>query len=418
MCLILLTGSSLAATNVGGNHLSSTTITTGVQGTVHAYNLAGDLVPIAGAQIEARGQSTKKLVSSIQTRADGNFSLQLSPGDYNLTVSAPPPASNISPAFVVGQAFAYITPSILASVQEVNVTLGPQFPERDIGGSSLTDSDGFFNVTVWPYYPLKSYSTTVHVSEGATTSINVDLEPLVSAQLEPSIFHITFTHPEYPVGPEYPPDHVLRILPGHSYDFEGYMNTWPTVTTTVVFEGNRYKIGVNGYSYSSQIAWNLRFDAERRLMNFTISDTYLPTGKIAEFVALIPKPLLDGSPVVFVDNVIVPSTLGQNATHYFVRFNYTLTFNVTVVHNVTVGGSKTVPENASPLLSLSISLALLCLFLRRNERRNRQGCKPSLMSRRVLLITMLSSRSPLSTVLGLSTTSILHDQIFGIRRGA
>ena len=376
LCLILLTGSSLAATNVT-SHLSSTTITTGVQGTVHAYNLAGDLVPIAGAQVEARGQSTKKLISSIQTRADGNFSLQLSPGDYNLTVSAPPPTSNISPASIVGQALAYTTPSVLAPVQEVNVTLRPQFPERDIGGSSLTDSNGFFNVTVWPYYPLKSYSTTVHVSEGTTTSIDVDLEPPVSAQLEPSIFYITFTHPEYPVGPEYPLDHVLKILPGHSYEFEGYMNAWSLVTTTVFFEGNRYTIGVNGYSYSSPPAWNLRFDAERRLMNFTISDTYLPTGKIAEFVALIPKPLLDGSPVVFVDDVVVPSTLGQNATHYLVRFNYTLTFNETV-HNVTVGGSKTVPENASPLLSLSISVALLYLFLRRNERRRRLGRKPSL----------------------------------------
>jgi hypothetical protein len=364
LCLILLTGSSLAAANVD-SHASSTAVTTGVQGTVHAYNLAGDLVPIAGAQVEARRRSTKELISSVQTRANGNFSLQLNPGDYNLTVSAAPPASNISPAFIVGQALAYVTPSVVAAVAGVNVTLSPRLPERDVGGSCLTDSDGFFNLTVRPYYPLRSYSTIVRVSEGTKTSIDVNLEPLVTPQREPSIFSITFSHPEYPVGPEYPVDHVLKISPGQSYDFKGYMNTWPTVTTTVVFEGNQYTIAVNGYSYSSPPAWNLRFDAGRRLFNFTMGEPYLPGGEVAEFVVLIQKPLLDGSPIVLVDNVMVPSTVAQDASHYFVRFSYPLTHDQTVTHNVTVGGSNTVPETTSLLASLVITVVFLHVFSRR-----------------------------------------------------
>jgi len=360
LCLTILVASAFAATDIDGHALSTTSIG-GVQGTVHAYNSAGDLVPIAGALVEARNRSTRQLVSSIQTQADGNFSLQLSPGDYNLTVSAPPPASNISPTFIAGQALAYITPSVVAPVAGVNVTLTPRFPERDVGGSCLTDSDGFFNLAVRPYYPLKSYSTIVLVSEGTNTSIDVNLEPSVTDQHEPSIFYITFSHPEYPVGPEYPPDHVLKILPGGPYHFQGYMNTWPTVTTTVVFEGNQYTIGVNGYSYSSQPAWNLRFDAERRLFNFTMGEAYLRGLEVAEFVVLIDKRLLDGSPVVFMDNVMAPSTVAENGHQYFVRFSYKLS-NETVTHDVTVGGSNTIPENASLLVSLAITAAFLYLF--------------------------------------------------------
>jgi len=363
LCLILLTASSLAAAI--GSHASSAATTTGVQGTVNAYNLAGDLIPIAGAQVEARRPLTKTQISSTQTQANGNFSLQLSPGDYNLTVSAAPPASNISPTSVIGQALAYITQSVVAPVPGVNVTVRPQFPEKDVGGCSLTNIDGWFNVTVWPYYPLKPYSTTVRVSEGAKTLVDVDLEPLVSGQGSPSIFIITFSHPEYPVGPEYPVDHVLKILPGRSYSFEGYMNTWPPVATTVVFDGNRYTVGVNGYSYSSPPAWNLRFDAERRMFNFTMGEPYLPGGDVDEFVVLIPKGLLNGSPIVFMDDVMVRSTLAQNASHYFVRFSYVISHNGTVTHNVMVGGSNTVPEITSPLVSLVIAAVFLCLFLRR-----------------------------------------------------
>jgi len=345
---------------------STMTLTAGVKGTVHALNSVGERVPISGGLVEARRRPTGQFASSTLTEADGAFGLQLSPGDYDLTVSASPPASNISPAFIIGQAVAYITPAVVTMVTGVNVTLEPRFPERDVGGSCLTDSDGVCNLTVWPFYPLRSYSTTVRVSEEPNTSINVDLEPLATGQREPSIFHITFSHPEYPVGPEYPLEHVLKIFPGQSYDFEGYMNAWPPVSTTVVLEGNHYAVAVNGYSYSAPPAWNLCFDAERRLMNFTMGEAYLPTGKVAEFVVLIYKRLLDGSPTVFVDNVMVPSTFAQNASHYFVRFSYPLT-NETVTHNVTVGGSNTIPETPNPLVSLMIAVAVVYLFLRRKS---------------------------------------------------
>jgi len=341
----------------------SMTLTAGVKGTVRALNSVGERMPISGGLVEARRLPGGQLTSSTQTQADGTFSLQLSPGDYNLSVSAPPPASNISPALIICQADAFSTPTVVTTVPGVNITLTPRLSERDVGGSCLTNYNGVCNLTVRPYYPLRPYSTTVRVSEGTETSIDVDLESLASDQLEPSIFYVTFSHPEYPVGPEFPIDRVLKIFPGQSDSFEGYMNSWPPVTTTVVLEGNQYGIAVNGYSYSSPTAWNLRFDVERRLFNFTTAEIPHSTDGVAELVVLIHKRLLDGSPIVFVDNAMVPSTFAQNATHYFVRFSYTLTGEVT--HEVTVGGSNTIPENTSPLVPLLITVAFLYLFLRR-----------------------------------------------------
>lgn len=340
---------------------TSMTLTAGVKGTVHAVNSLGERMPISGGLVEARRHASGQLAST-HTQADGAFSLQLSPGDYNLTVSASPPASNISPAFIMCEAVAYVTPDVVATVAGVNVTLTPRLPDRDVGGSCLTNSYGFCELTVRPYYPLKSYSTTVRVSEGTETSIDADLEP--SGRREPSIFYVTFSHPEYPVGPEYPIDPVLKILPGQSYSFQGYMNSWPPVTTTVVLEGNRYGIAVNGHAYASPTAWNLRFDTERRLFNFTTAEIPHSTGGVAELVVLVHKRLPDGSPTVFVDNAMVPSTFAQNATHYFVRFSYMLTGETT--HEVTVGGSNTIPENISPLVSLLVTVVFLCLFSRRN----------------------------------------------------
>ena len=357
---------------------TSMTLTAGVKGTVHALNSVGERMLVSGGFVEARRRPSGQLASSTQTQADGAFSLQLSPGEYNLTVSASPPASNISPAFIMCQADAFSTPTVVTAVAGVNVTLTPRLPERDVGGSCVTDSDGFCNLTVRPYYPLRSYSTTIRVSEGTITSIDVDLELLASDQREPSVFYITFSHPEYPVGPEFPIDRVLKILPGQSDSFQGYMNSWPPVTTTVILGGKRYGIAVNGYSYSSPTAWNLRFDAERRLFNFTTAEIPHSTGEVAELVVLIDKRLLDGPPIVFVDNAMVPSTFTQNASHYYVRFSYTLTGDVT--HEVTVGGSNTIPENTSPLLPLLITVASLYFFSRRRleakktKMRAKSGC--------------------------------------------
>jgi hypothetical protein len=360
----------------------STTITTlltaGVKGKVQGLNSAGEFVAISGALVEASSRPSGQLLASTQTEAGGAFSLQLGPGDYDLRVSAEPPSSNISPAFIIARAVAYVTPDVVATIEGVNITLSPGLPERDVGGSCLTDSDGFCNLAVRPYYPLHSYLATVRVSEGVETPIDVVLDPVAAGDLEPSTYYVVFSHPEYPVGPDPQTNRVLKIIPGRSYSFEGYMNSWPTVTTTVVFEGNRCGIGVNGFTYSSLTAWDLRFDAERRLFNFTVAEIPNSTGDFTEFVVLIDKRLLNGSPTVFVDSSIAPSTFAQNASHYFVRFSYMM--NGEVTHEVTLGGSNTIPEDSRPAVSLAISIALAYLFLRtkpgarKNNMRLKMNC--------------------------------------------
>lgn len=363
LILIIVAGTSLVTSDARptSSVTSTSTPTTGVEGTVQAFNAADELVPISGAIVEARDRSSGRLVFTTHTLPSGTFDLQVHPGDYNLTVSVSPPASNISPAFIVGRALAYVTPDLVTTVAGVNVTVRPRLAERDYGGSCLTDSAGFCNLTVWPYYPLKPFSTIVHISQGDTVSLNVRLDP--SGQAEASIFYVTFSHSEYPVGPEYPLDHVLEIWPGQTHVFEGYLNTWPPIVAKVVLEGKQYTIAVNGNS----TVWNLRFDPESRLFNFTIGHTFRSKGKTAEFVVSIPKSLLDGIPVVLVDNVMLSSSFSGNTSHYFVRFDYMLTQN-----EVTVGGSNTIPENPSLFASFLLTVVALSLYSRRRTSEDRK----------------------------------------------
>jgi hypothetical protein len=58
---------------------------------------------------------------------------------------------------------------------------------------------------------------------------------------------------------------------------------------------------------------------------------------------LVPKALLDGSPVVFVDNIEVSRRIAENSTHYTIGFDYPLS-----QHVVSIGGSNTIPEFPSP----------------------------------------------------------------------
>lgn len=106
----------------------------------------------------------------------------------------------------------------------------------------------------------------------------------------------------------------------------------PPYCPAVMFQGWLYRVTV----FSNASATDLVFDSSRRLLNFTIGGM---NGAIGRFLVIVPKILLDGTPVVFVDNVEVTSTLIEGAAYYFVRFEYSLGS-----HAVTVGGSRTIPE--------------------------------------------------------------------------
>jgi hypothetical protein len=65
----------------------------------------------------------------------------------------------------------------------------------------------------------------------------------------------------------------------------------------------------------------LIYDADRRLISFTMSGA---DGTVGSFVVVMPKALLDGTPVVFVDNLPTASTYTDNNTHFLIRFDHML----------------------------------------------------------------------------------------------
>jgi hypothetical protein len=140
-----------------------------------------------------------------------------------------------------------------------------------------------------------------------------------------------------------------------------FLNSGPPSSLTASFQGNDYTSVVNA---NASVA-GLLFDASRRLVNFTISGV---DGTVGSFVVVIAKALLDGTPVVFVDELPVASTYTENDTHFLVRFDHILS-----THTVTVGGSNTIPEFPLPSL-VAMSSIFMTLILRRWSKRQRRMC--------------------------------------------
>jgi hypothetical protein len=135
--------------------------------------------------------------------------------------------------------------------------------------------------------------------------------------------------------------------------------TTTTITATASFQGNDYTLVVNTNASTA----GLLFDPNRRLINFTMSGA---DGTVGSYVVEIPKALLDGTPIVFVDNRPVASTYTENNTHFLVRFDQTLS-----MHIVTLGGSNTIPEFPTPFL-VAVSSIFMTLILRRWSKRERK----------------------------------------------
>lgn len=122
----------------------------------------------------------------------------------------------------------------------------------------------------------------------------------------------------------------------------------PPYCSAVMFRENLYTLAI----YSNASATKLIFDSDRSLVNFTVSSKNETNGRL---LIVIPRVLLDGTPVVLVDNVEVNSTFVEGATNYFVEFDYSLGS-----HAVTIGGYKTIPE--FPLGYEPIEMALFLIL--------------------------------------------------------
>jgi hypothetical protein len=337
------------AQHAGQGALTGTSDSNGeLVGTILISTSAG-IVPLSGGLVEARNQSTHEVVASTLTQPNGSYHLWLPPGDYELTFSV---SRNVDLATITGRATITNTP-----LKDVNVTAVPR-RTVDLGGSALTNSSGYYNLTVGLYAPVPPLSVPVSVPVGEIANTG-DILLQLAGSVGPGAFDVTFAHPTYP-------NVVFRgvtIKPG-SLILNAEMNSGLiSVTTLVTFQGSQYSTVVNGNASAS----NIQFDVNRRLLNFSISGS-----GIGEFVVLIPKSLLDGTPVVFVDNREVASSYAQNLTHYFVRFRSSLS-----QHLATIGGSQTIPEFSGPwALAFGALLAVVVLTQKARLSRDLVGPNP------------------------------------------
>jgi hypothetical protein len=308
-----------------------------IRGNVFSLNKYGNRVPVEDALVVATSGSTQL---SAHTEVDGSFQMIGPPGTYDIIASAP----NVDPSIVDGHVYQSVQDMI--PVTGVNVTAEPLRTDRDRGGSAATDSSGFFSLTVLPFESLQASSSSQVLTDGAVVALDLLLAPTGPA--EPGTFVLKFSHSLYAASTQ-----TLMVMPGQSVHMgDNFLNNGPPSAVTARFQGNDYTSVVN----TNASAAGLLFDSNRRLINFTITGA---DETIGSFVVVTPKALLDGTPVVFVDNLPVASTYRENNTHFIIRFDHMLS-----THAVTVGGSNTIPEFPLPSL-VALSSTLITVILRK-----------------------------------------------------
>lgn len=130
-----------------------------------------------------------------------------------------------------------------------------------------------------------------------------------------------------------------------------------------------------GTSPYAQISTNCtvqsyHLDLARRLLNFTTTG---PDGTVALTSTILPRDLIDGTPIVLIDDGnISPTmlTIASNSTHYFITFAYPSS-----IRRITIGGSNTIPEFDNPTVVSFISFLVATLVVLRH-RITRPRCEP------------------------------------------
>ena len=126
----------------------------------------------------------------------------------------------------------------------------------------------------------------------------------------------------------------------------------------IIYQGQPFHISIQSNSSVS----NLKFDKERRLINFSVTGA---DGTRGYTNAVVPTALLDGPPIIMLNNQqITPSLLNQNTTHYIIRIDYHHS-----TQQVSIGGAYTIPEFPNGLLfpiSATILLAATWIFRKRD----------------------------------------------------
>lgn len=315
-------------------------VTATIRGTVSALNVYGNRVLVEDALVVATSGNTQL---SAHTQANGSFQMTVPSGTYTVTVSS----FNVDSSTIDGHVFQSAQDMI--PVAGVTVDAEPLSTDRDRGDSGATDSSGLFRLTVRPFESLQPSSSSVVLVSGEVVTVDLQLVP--TGAIEPGTFILSFTHPLYAASAQ-----TLVVTPGQSVHIaDKFLNVGLPSTVAASFQGDVYTLVVNANASNS----GLLFDANRRLINFTMSGA---DGTVGSFVVVIPKAVLDGTPVVFVDDRPVASTYMENNTHFLVRFDQALS-----THTVSLGGSNTIPEFSTPFL-VAVSSMFIIVALRRRHK--------------------------------------------------
>jgi len=150
-------------------------------------------------------------------------------------------------------------------------------------------------------------------------------------------------------------------------DFTFYLYPVTQVYCQVMqYQNYLYKLPI----YSNSSTGEATFDSNLRQFTFAIS---VPNESVRRFLVVIPRGLLDGTPVVFVDNAEATSTLVEGTNYFYVKFDPSVG-----PHVVMISGSKSIPE----LFGVAqFSATILCLVLTacfpailKNKSRNGSWC--------------------------------------------
>ncbi|WP_455364570.1 ABC transporter substrate-binding protein [[Eubacterium] cellulosolvens] len=108
---------------------------------------------------------------------------------------------------------------------------------------------------------------------------------------------------------------------------------------------------MRGISFdTNSILLGAHYDSGRKMLNFTLTGE---EGSQATIKVEIDQNLLDGAPVVFLDDKLIATTLSDNGTAYTILFMVTHSS-----HSILVAGANTIPEFSFLILLLALSLAL------------------------------------------------------------
>ena len=127
-----------------------------------------------------------------------------------------------------------------------------------------------------------------------------------------------------------------------------------TVETSLTQQGNELRLQI----LSNSTIRDLIYNSERRSINFSVNG---PDNTKGFCHVAISKQLLDGTPVIYVDESQVSANITEDTTNYNVYFAYNHSS-----HNVTIYGSNTIPEFA-PYATMIVLILASIVFIERKR---------------------------------------------------